>query len=121
MDTNRLKIYAPKARQTFIAAVSRRAAKFGMAANGTSPVREEGQLVIIEGQPYPKAIAAQCKGLATRIAQQGFQQVMESAAYTWFNRFAAIRFMELHGYPERNNGKAAVAKKILDAFEKYGA
>ena len=36
--------------------------------------------------------------LAERIAQQGFQQVMEAVAYTWFNRFAAIRFMELHGY-----------------------
>ena len=25
---------------------------------------------------------------------------MEAIAYTWFNRFAAIRFMELHGYLE---------------------
>ena len=32
------------------------------------------------------------------VEQQGFEQVMEAAAYTWFNRFAAIRFMELHGY-----------------------
>jgi len=23
---------------------------------------------------------------------------MEAIAYTWFNRFAAIRYMELHGY-----------------------
>ena len=23
---------------------------------------------------------------------------MEAIAYTWFNRFVAIRYMELHGY-----------------------
>ena len=26
------------------------------------------------------------------------KQVMEQAAYTWFNRFAALRYMELHDY-----------------------
>ena len=58
MQTNKLKTYAPKARQDFIAAVIRRATKFGLTAKGVSPVSEEGQLVIIEGQPYPKTIGA---------------------------------------------------------------
>jgi len=98
MNTNKIKTYAPKARRDFIAAVTRRAAKFGLTAKGSSPVREEGQLVFIEGQPYPRSVGAQRAKLAARIRQQGFQQVMEAAAYTWFNRFAAIRFMELHGY-----------------------
>ena len=98
MDTSKLKTYAPKARREFIAAVTRRAAKFGITAKGVSPVREEGQLVIIEGEPYPRAVAAQRIKLVARIEQHGFHQVMEAAAYTWFNRFAAIRFMELHGY-----------------------
>ena len=98
MQTAKLKTYAPKARRDFIAAVTRRAAKFGLTAKGASPVREEGQLVFIEEQPYPRSVGAQRAKLAARIQQQGFQQVMEAAAYTWFNRFAAIRFMELHGY-----------------------
>jgi SAM-dependent methyltransferase len=98
MNTTRLKTYAPKARRDFIAAVTRRAAKFGLSDQGASPVCEEGQVVIIEGQPYPKPIAAQRDKLAKRIAQHGFALVMEATAYTWFNRFAAIRFMELHGY-----------------------
>jgi hypothetical protein len=98
MNTSKLKTYAPKARRDFIAAVTRRAVKFGLTAKGVSPSREEGQLVFIEGQPYPKSVGAQRAKLAERITQQGFQQVMEAAAYTWFNRFAAIRFMELHGY-----------------------
>ena len=36
--------------------------------------------------------------LAERVQSQGFDQTMEAIAYTWFNRFAAIRYMELHGY-----------------------
>jgi SAM-dependent methyltransferase len=98
MDTSNLSRYAPKARRDFIAAVTRRAALFGLITNGTSQIREEGQLVFIEGKPHPKAIGIQRQKLVTRIERQGFQQVMEAAAYTWFNRFAAIRFMELHGY-----------------------
>ena len=98
MGTSRLETYAPKTRRDFIAAVTRRAAKFGLTAKGVSPNREEGQLVFIEGQAYPKSVGVQRQKLAERIRQQGFQQVMEAAAYTWFNRFAAIRYMELHGY-----------------------
>ena len=98
MQTNKLKTYAPKARRDFIAAVTRRAASFGLSPKGISPVREEGEVVVIEGQAYPKRIGAQRARLAERNRRQGFDQVMEAAAYTWFNRFAAIRFMELHGY-----------------------
>src|SRR5207249_4604308 len=36
--------------------------------------------------------------LDERIARQGFHVVVEEVAYTWFNRFTAIRYMELHGY-----------------------
>ena len=98
MQTTKLKTYAPKARREFIAAVTRRAASFGLSAKGISPVREEGEVVVIEGHAYPKRVGAQRARLAERIRRQGFEQVMEAAAYTWFNRFAAIRFMELHGY-----------------------
>ena len=48
-----------------------------------------------------------------RVRQQGFQQVMEAIAYTWFNRFAAIRYMELHGY--LNNGY-----RVLSPFPQRG-
>ncbi|WP_295435931.1 BREX-1 system adenine-specific DNA-methyltransferase PglX [uncultured Thiodictyon sp.] len=98
MNTNKIKTYAPKARRDFIAAVTRRAGTFGLTAKGTAPVREEGQLVFIEGQPYPRSVGTQRRKLAARVKQHGFEQTMEAAAYTWFNRLIAIRFMELHGY-----------------------
>ena len=40
----------------------------------------------------------QRQALIAQIREKGFQQVMEEVAYTWFNRFAALRFMEVNGY-----------------------
>ena len=36
--------------------------------------------------------------LVKAIREQGFDQVIEETAYTWFNRMIAIRFMELNNY-----------------------
>jgi hypothetical protein len=100
MNRNALKSYAPKARRDFIAAVTARAAKLGVTAKGAAPVSVEGDFTIIGGTPFPKKVAAQRELLERRIRVLGFTQVMESAAYTWFNRLAAIRYMEIHGYFE---------------------
>ena len=40
----------------------------------------------------------QRRQLIAEIKQKGYTQVMEEAAYTWFNRFIALRFMEVNGY-----------------------
>jgi type II restriction/modification system DNA methylase subunit YeeA len=53
---------------------------------------------LIGGTPFPRHVAAKRKRLEERIKRQGFEQVMEAMAYTWFNRLVAIRYMELHGY-----------------------
>lgn len=36
--------------------------------------------------------------LIKKIHEQGYEHVIEEAAYTWFNRFAAIRFMEVNDF-----------------------
>ena len=41
---------------------------------------------------------SQRRELIEEIGRKGFEQVMEEAAYTWFNRFVALRFMEVNGY-----------------------
>lgn len=98
MNTNKIKSYAPQARRDFIEAVARRAARFGIEENNTLPLEETGDLVIIGGEAFPKSIALQRRKLEERIQNQGYQQTIEATAYTWFNRFAAIRYMELHEY-----------------------
>jgi hypothetical protein len=98
MNKNALKSYAPRARRDFIAAVTARAAKFGVSPQKVEPIRVEGDFAIIGGTPFPRTVADQRRRLEGRIAAHGFAQVMEAAAYTWFNRLAAIRYMEIHGY-----------------------
>src|SRR3954462_5864584 len=99
MNTSALKAYAPAARTAFIQAVRDRAGLIGLNADGTTlPIAESGDIAVIGGNAYPRQVARQRRGLEARIAREGFDAVMEAVAYTWFNRFAAIRYMELHGY-----------------------
>jgi hypothetical protein len=98
MNRTKLKSYAPQARRDFIAAVTDRAAHYGMTKGNIEPITEQGEVALIEGTPFPRHVAAKRKRLEERINRQGFEQVMEAMAYTWFNRLVAIRYMELHGY-----------------------
>jgi type II restriction/modification system DNA methylase subunit YeeA len=100
MNRTTLKNYAPQARRDFIAAVTDRAAYYGLTIDCIETMTEQGDVVIIAGKSLPRHIASNRKRLEERITRQGFEQTMEAMAYTWFNRFAAIRFMELHGYLE---------------------
>ncbi len=53
---------------------------------------------MIDGRPFPKVVAKQREQLVQRIRREGFDAFVESVAYTWFNRFVAIRYMEVNGY-----------------------
>lgn len=98
MNRANLKAYAPQARRDFIAAVTARANLLGISTAGAASASVRGDLVIIEGREWPAKVNAQREKLLRRIERRGFEQAMEEVAYTWFNRFAALRFMELHGY-----------------------
>ncbi|WP_407208498.1 BREX-1 system adenine-specific DNA-methyltransferase PglX [Citrobacter freundii] len=45
-----------------------------------------------------KSLASRRERLVKRAEKQGYDVLVEHIAYTWFNRFCAIRYMELHGY-----------------------
>jgi len=98
MNRNKLKEYAPLARRDFIAAVTGRAAYYGLTKRIIEPITEQGDVALIGGKPFPRNVAGKRQRLEGHIKQRGFEQVMEAMAYTWFNRLVAIRFMELHGY-----------------------
>ena len=98
MNTSQLSSYAPEARKAFIAAVSAQAARLGITGKGIADVQVQGDVLLVGGQAFPKAIAPARKSLVDRITAHGFDQTMEAVAYTWFNRLVAIRYMELHGY-----------------------
>ena len=98
MNRNKLKTYAPKARRDFIESVTARAVQYGLTAKKIESMTVEGDVAMIAGKPYSKAIGEKRKKLEARINRDGFEQTMEAMAYTWFNRLVAIRYMELHGY-----------------------
>ncbi len=98
MNTANLKSYAPQARKDFLAAVTTRALRLGISATSIAPVTVQGDIMLIGSSPYPRSMDAQRNQLIAKIKKSGFAHVMEEAAYTWFNRFMAIRYMEVHGY-----------------------
>jgi len=104
MNTAPLKAYAPKARTAFINAISDRAAKLGITEdkNGlhVDPMERQGDIAILHGQSFPAKTLTLRNRLQQRMEQHGYQHTIEQIAYTWFNRFIAIRYMELHDYLE---------------------
>jgi hypothetical protein len=100
MNTSQLKDYAPKARTEFIKAVSAQAARFGITAQGMADAKVQGDVLMVGGQAFPRGYADGRRQLVERVKVVGFERAMEAIAYTWFNRFVAMRYMELHGYLE---------------------
>lgn len=102
MNKSKLKSYAPQARKDFIAAVTARANLLGLSMkNGTLEVatsQPHGDITVIAGQAWPVKVHSQRQQLIARMERDGFAPTMEAVAYTWFNRFAALRYMELHDY-----------------------
>jgi hypothetical protein len=98
MNTAQIKAYAPQARRDFIQAVTEKANLFGLSRKNIESAEIKGDVAIIAGRPFSKNVGELQRKLAERIQKDGFDQVMEAAAYTWFNRFAALRYMEIHDY-----------------------
>ncbi len=102
MNKSNLKSYAPQARKDFIAAVTARSNLLGLSDKaGTlevAPAQTQGDVTVIAGQAWPAKVSGQRDKLIERIRKDGFAHTMEAVAYTWFNRFAALRYMELHDY-----------------------
>ena len=94
MDKNAIKKYAVWARRELIERVSQRAMFYGV----TSQSIGDPNAVEVNGRLLSQVEKKQRQALIRNVQEKGFEQVMEEVAYTWFNRFAALRFMEVNGY-----------------------
>ena len=94
MDKNAIKKYAIWARRELIDRVTKRAAMFGVSKEDVGDPNADS----VNGHLLSDAEKRQRQALIRRIEEKGYEQVMEEVAYTWFNRFAALRFMEVNGY-----------------------
>ncbi|WP_163590845.1 BREX-1 system adenine-specific DNA-methyltransferase PglX [Klebsiella variicola] len=103
MNTANLEKIAPRARKAFITAIKARAAEFGITTKGHVEPVISGEVLQVAGFTHPASCASALKRLQQRLANDSYETLIEHMAYTWFNRFCAIRFMELkseEGYLE---------------------
>ncbi len=94
MDKNAIKKYAVWARRELISRVSQRAALYEISDKGFGDASTDSVL----GRVMSAEEKRQRQALIAQIREKGYEQVMEEIAYTWFNRFIALRFMEVNGY-----------------------
>jgi len=94
MDKNAIKKYAVWARNELIARVTQKAEQYEITEKKTTPAEADS----IGGRLLSEAEKKQRAALIEKIKTDGFEQVMEEVAYTWFNRFTALRFMEVNNY-----------------------
>lgn len=101
MDTNRLKRFATEARNILMQGVKNRLQAIGFdLKTGTSsemPQKMEGGAVFM-GDTVTTDFYSRWMSLNNNIHARGIKQVAEEAAYTWFNRFMAIRIMQKQGF-----------------------
>lgn len=97
MNTSNIKKYAPQARNDFIAAMRKQAAKYGITADSILPAEQKGDLLLIGDQVFPLSVMKPRDKLIKRIQATSFEQTIDYIAYSWFNRLCAIRYMECKG------------------------
>lgn len=97
MNTSNIKKYAPQARNDFIAAMRKQAAKYGITADRILQAEQKGDLLLIGDQVFPPSVLKPREKLIKRIEASSFDQTIDYIAYSWFNRLCAIRYMECKG------------------------
>ena len=94
MNKGAIQRFAIWARNELIAQVSQRAYQYGITKEDCG----EANAVTVGGRALTGDEQKQRKELVDQIRSKGYTQVMEEVAYTWFNRFIALRFMEVNNY-----------------------
>ena len=94
MNKNAIQKFAIWARNELIAQVSQRAYQYGIDESGFGDASAD----TLNGRLLTAEEKSQRQELIKQIKEKSYQQVMEEVAYTWFNRFIALRFMEVNNY-----------------------
>ena len=94
MNKNAIQKFAIWARNELIAQGSQRAYQYGIDESGFGDASAD----TLNGRLLTAEEKSQRQELIKQIKEKGYKQVMEEVAYTWFNRFIALRFMEVNNY-----------------------
>ncbi len=94
MDKNALKKYAVWARRELMIRVSQQAVFYGVTESDCGDASSDS----VNGRILSALEKKRRQALIVQVQKKGYKEVIEEAAYTWFNRFLALRFMEVNGY-----------------------
>lgn len=102
MDKTAIRNFAVKARRKLIEDITHKAYEIGITKDKILDIETfEGGFRVKgreNGKTFKKYELKQRDKLIHNIKHKGFEQVIEEVAYTWFNRFIALRFMEVNNY-----------------------
>lgn len=94
MNDTAIKNYCIWARAELLNEVENRMQRYGILEEGAEPADAQ----TVGGQALSTQERKQRTQLLEMQAHMGHDALRDKAAYTWFNRIIAIRFMELHDY-----------------------
>lgn len=94
MNKSAIQKFAMWARTTLMEQVAQRAYQYGITKDGYG----EENAITVNGMALSPQEQSQRRELVREIQAKGYDQVMEEVAYTWFNRFIALRYMEVNNY-----------------------
>jgi type I restriction-modification system DNA methylase subunit len=99
MNTGKIQQFSDMIREKLHTEIKQRAAFYGIFPDEIKPVEQEyHDSIIIHGKPFDKKIKDQRNRLIKEIEEKGYDHVIDEVTYTWFNRFIALRFMEINQY-----------------------
>lgn len=104
MDTNRIKKFAIEARNVLKAGVAAKLMTLGFRKDGS--VSEDMMPTLLQGgciwngRTETEGFYHRWMSLYERVQRKGLNEVYEEVAYTWFNRFVAIRILRKNGLSE---------------------
>lgn len=94
MNDSALKSFCTWARTELIKGVEAQMVRYGITEPAPAPVGSE----TVNGLPLSPAEIEQRDELLRMQAEVGHEALRDRAAYTWFNRIVAIRFMDAYGW-----------------------
>lgn len=101
LNKTAIKNFAIDARNTLIEQVKQKAYQIGISKDGIKDGEDRGEgylaFKFANRVLTPKEVGER-EELIKEIKNKGYEQVMEEVAYTWFNRFVALRYMEVNNY-----------------------
>lgn len=119
MNKSAIQKYALWARNELIEKVTLKAFEYGVSKDEIIDANADS----VNGRLLTSKEKSQRQQLISKVSELGFDETIEEVAYTWFNRFIALRFMEVNNYlptrirvftNENNEFKPEILKEAMN-------